>query len=158
MKARRLDLSRKIFIKVFLVSVTYSNNTSTIRIVNMKVTLSALLFAEAALAFPWVSEVPGVDSSMLPAHRRRQQTPTGPGSAAQCPFNANHQPAVAFNAKYPYNNAQDGKKGNEKGGFLVPAKGDTAHRYIAPTSKDIRGPCPGLVSTCHNSTHAMRLT
>lgn len=112
----------------------------------MKGFLSTLLFVEAALAFPWVSEVPGVDSSMLPAHRKRQQNPEGAGSAANCPFNANHKPAVAYNAKYPYNNARNGKQGDGKGGYLVPAKGDTAHRYIAPTSRDIRGPCPGLVS------------
>ncbi|CZT22204.1 uncharacterized protein RCC_08073 [Ramularia collo-cygni] len=107
----------------------------------MKTIISTLLFAEAAIAFPWVSEIHGVDSSML---QRRQQDPEGAASVAQCPFNANHEPAVAYNPKFPYNNARDGKKGDGRGGFRVPAVGDDAHRYIAPTSRDIRGPCPGL--------------
>lgn len=35
--------------------------------------------------------------------------------------------------------------GTGKGGILVPAPGDTAHRFIAPNfATDIRGPCPGL--------------
>lgn len=34
-------------------------------------------------------------------HLKRQQPGQGPGSAAQCPFNANHQPAAPFNSKYP---------------------------------------------------------
>ena len=43
-----------------------------------------------------------------------------------------------------YNSAKNGQPGKGKGGYLVPAKGDTAHKFIAPGSKDIRGPCPGL--------------
>jgi hypothetical protein len=108
----------------------------------MKSFIASLLLVEAALAFPWVPNVAGVDSSMLV---ERQQPGTGDGGAATCPFNPNHQPAVAYNPKYPYNNARNGSRGNEKGGYLVPAKGDNAHRYIAPTSRDIRGPCPGML-------------
>ncbi|KAK4500726.1 hypothetical protein PRZ48_008916 [Zasmidium cellare] len=104
-----------------------------------------ILVAEAAYAFPWVVNAPGVDSSMLPNRDlfKRQQVPEGPGSAAQCPFNPNHVPAVPIQPGQ-YNNAINGKQGNGKGGYQVPAPGDTAHRFIAPTSRDIRGPCPGL--------------
>ncbi|KXT07553.1 hypothetical protein AC578_10251 [Pseudocercospora eumusae] len=106
---------------------------------------SLLLFASTALSFPFVSEIPGIDSSLLPSHRRRQQPGSGPGSEATCPNNPNHKPAVAYNfAKYPYNGAQNGQKGRETGGYRVPAAGDTDHQYIAPKSTDIRGPCPGL--------------
>lgn len=107
----------------------------------MKALLTTLFLTDAALAFPWVPKAAGVDSSIL---EPRQQKGVGPGSEAQCPFNPNHEPAVPFNPKYPYNNARNGIKGNEKGGYRVPAEGDHAHRYIAPTAKDIRGPCPGL--------------
>ena len=109
----------------------------------MKFFTTALVLAEAANAFPWVSLVPDVDSSMLV---ERQQPGSGPGSEATCPFNANHVFAAPITAKYPYNGAKGGVKGKETGGFLVPAKGDTEHRYIAPKATDIRGPCPGLVS------------
>ncbi|EKG16824.1 Chloroperoxidase [Macrophomina phaseolina MS6] len=47
-------------------------------------------------------------------------------------------------ARFPYNNAKNGVPGNGKGGYQVPAPGDTAHQFIAPTAHDIRGPCPGL--------------
>ena len=108
----------------------------------MKFFTTALVLVEAANAFPWVSLVPDVDSSMLV---ERQQPGSGPGSEATCPFNANHVFAAPITAKYPYNGAKGGVKGKETGGFLVPAKGDTEHRYIAPKATDIRGPCPGLV-------------
>ncbi|KAB8760611.1 hypothetical protein FH972_026603 [Carpinus fangiana] len=105
-------------------------------------TLAAVaLAAQGALAYPWVASQGGVDSSLL----RRQTPGTGAGSAAQCPNNPNHKGAEPITAKYPYNNAKNGVPGNGKGGFLVPAPGDTAHQFVAPDySKDIRGPCPGL--------------
>ncbi|PSK42079.1 hypothetical protein B9Z65_3993 [Elsinoe australis] len=108
------------------------------------------LFAASAEAFPWVARVPGVDSSPLSgaykAARAKRQQPGGnqPGGAATCPFNANHQPAVPYNSKYPYNGARNGLPGKGKGGYQVPAPGDDAHRFIAPGPNDIRGPCPGL--------------
>lgn len=106
--------------------------------------LLVALAAEGALAFPFVAHTPGVDSSLLP---KRQQTPNpnDPGSLKNCPVNPNHVPAAPVTAEYPYNNAKNGQKGNQKGGFMVPHPGDKAHRFIAPDySKDIRGPCPGL--------------
>jgi len=111
----------------------------------MKTVLALTSLVASASAFPFVAEMPGVDSSLLKArHTKRQQTGSGPGSAATCPFNANHVPAAPFNPKYPYNYAVNGTQGKGKGGFQVPAPGDTAHKFIAPTSNDIRGPCPGL--------------
>lgn len=100
----------------------------------------------SASAFPFVANTPGVDSSLIREARvKRQQTPTsGPGSAASCPFNANHVPAVPYSPDYPYNYAFNGTQGKGKGGYQVPAPGDTAHQFIAPGPNDIRGPCPGL--------------
>ena len=111
--------------------------------------LVPLLFCLPADAFPWVADVPGVQSpwsqAYRAAHQRRQQAGSGPGSAAQCPFNANHKPAAPYNPKYPYNGAKNGQPGKGKGGYLVPAKGDTAHQFQKPGKNDIRGPCPGYV-------------
>jgi hypothetical protein len=111
----------------------------------MKTIIQTLLFAEAVLAFPWVARAPGVDSSMLrSSHRRRQQVPEGAGAEADCPYNPDHVPAAPVTAEFPYNNAINGSEGNGVGGFLVPDPNDPDHQYIAPTSMDIRGPCPGL--------------
>merc|ERR1712087_505768 len=105
--------------------------------------VSSLLVSGAA-AFPWVAMQPGVDSSILRL-KPRQQVGEGPGGPDTCPFNANHEDARPVTSKYPYNNAKDGKPGNGKGGYLVPAPGDTAHEFRKPNPKtDIRGPCPGL--------------
>ncbi|WPH04693.1 Cloroperoxidase [Acrodontium crateriforme] len=112
----------------------------------MKTAAITSLLVSGACAFPWVVDTAGVDSSLLNARRlrSRQQAGTGPGSAAECPFNANHVPAAPVTAQYPYNNAKNGVKGNGKGGYQVPAPGDTAHQFQAPGPNDIRGPCPGL--------------
>ena len=103
----------------------------------------ALTLVESAVAFPWVAHQAGIDSALL----KRQQTPSPSqaGSAANCPFNANHTGAAPYNPAYPYNYAHDGLPGKGVGGYLVPAPGDTAHYFVAPDyTKDIRGPCPGL--------------
>lgn len=121
----------------------------------MKGAIVSSLLISGAVAFPFVVDVEGVDSSLIQAERRRirrQQPGQGPGSAATCPFNPNHVPAAPVTSQYPYNNAKDGKIGNQKGGYLVPAPGDTAHQFVAPDyNVDIRGPCPGLnVAANHN--------
>jgi hypothetical protein len=54
--------------------------------------------------------------------------------------NGDHQPAAAYNAKYPYNGAKNGVPGKGQGGYQVPAAGDDAHKYVAPGKNDIRGP------------------
>ena len=106
----------------------------------MKHAVVAALITSAS-AFPWVVDVEGVDSSMLSArHQRRQQTGTGAGGPATCPFNADHKPAAAYDAKYPYNGAKNGVPGKGQGGYQVPAPGDDAHKYVAPGPNDIRGP------------------
>lgn len=112
----------------------------------MKSFIASSLLLAGASAFPFVMDAPGVDSSALRnARHRRQQPGSGPGSAASCPFNPNHVPAPLVTSEYPYNNAKNGLPGNGKGGYQVPAPGDTVHQFIAPDPKtDIRGPCPGL--------------
>ncbi|CZR51721.1 uncharacterized protein PAC_01598 [Phialocephala subalpina] len=110
--------------------------------------MSIVLAAEAVTAFPFVANMPGVDSSLL---RRQQSGGSNPGGPASCPNNPNHVPAPGITAQYPYNGAKNGKKGNGKGGYQVPAPGDTAHQFVAPGPLDIRGPCPGLnVAANHN--------
>ena len=131
------------------------------------------LLMSGAHCFPWVADQPGVESPWS-KHRRlhtRQQPGSGPGSAATCPFNANHKPANPITTKYPYNGAINGKPGKGKGGYLVPAKvslnfgvmfcshadvyqprkGDTAHQFVAPGPNDIRGPCPGLNTAANHN-------
>jgi hypothetical protein len=100
--------------------------------------LHLLLLASTACSYSWVPEQPGVDTALfrkLREHDKRQ---------ANCPFNANHEPAAAYNPRFPYTGAKNGLPGTGKGGIKVPADGDTAHAFKAPTSNDIRGPCPGL--------------
>lgn len=114
----------------------------------------ASLFITGAVAFPWVADTAGVDSSLYKQRRanwRRQQTGEGAGGPATCPFNANHVPAAPVTSQYPYNNAKNGVIGNQKGGFQVPATGDTAHQYVAPGPNDIRGPCPGLNAAANHN-------
>ncbi|KAK3062334.1 hypothetical protein LTR53_019421, partial [Teratosphaeriaceae sp. CCFEE 6253] len=96
---------------------------------------------------------PGVDSSLFKARRayRRQQTGEGAGGPATCPFNPNHVAAAPVTTKWPYNNAKNGLPGNGKGGYQVPADGDTAHAFVAPGKNDIRGPCPGLNAAANHN-------
>ena len=105
----------------------------------MRQTVIALLCAASSThAFPFVANVPGVDSSMLRGHASREKR------QSSCPFNPNHPGAAPYNSKYPYTGAQNGLPGTGVGGILVPATGDTAHAFEAPSANDIRGPCPGL--------------
>ena len=91
-------------------------------------------------AFPFVSEIPGLDTTLLEdvpkeGLDKRQAT---------CPFNSNHQGAAPYNSQFPYTGARNGLPGNGRGGVQVPAPGDTAHAFEAPGPNDIRGVCPGL--------------
>lgn len=111
----------------------------------MKYSLATIaIAAEAVSAFPFVSNQPGVDSSLFRNRPRQQSGGSNAGGPATCPFNPNHVPAVGISTAYPYNGAKNGLPGKGKGGYKVPADGDTAHAFIAPKSTDIRGPCPGL--------------
>ena len=123
----------------------------------MKSLIVSFLFS-STYAFPWVAEVPGVQSPWSRQYReanarrmKRQQAGEGAGSEALCPFNANHVPAAPVTSKYPYNNANNGLPGNGKGGYQVPAPGDTAHQFVAPGTNDIRGPCPGLNTAANHN-------
>lgn len=104
-----------------------------------------LSLVSTAAAFPWVAQQPGVDSSLF-KNVRRQQPAVG-----ACPFNANHVPAAPVTDEFPYNNAKNGLPGNGKGGYKVPADGDTAHQFVAPGPNDIRGPCPGLNAAANHN-------
>ena len=104
--------------------------------------LITLIAVESALTFPFVAEMPGVDSSLF---RNARRAANGKRQAqGSCPFNSNHPGAAPYNSKYPYTGAQNGLPGTGKGGVKVPADGDTAHAFEAPGPNDIRGPCPGL--------------
>lgn len=102
------------------ISLDFSPSHTT---VNMK-SLSLALLVAGATAFPFVPDVPGVESPWrgLSGLRRRQQNPEGAGSLKLCPKNKHHVPAAPFNPKYPYNYAQNGQAGKGVGGYLVPAK------------------------------------
>ncbi|EME45343.1 hypothetical protein DOTSEDRAFT_170687 [Dothistroma septosporum NZE10] len=102
--------------------------------------LLIVLLAVAAAAYPWVESAAGLDSSLLKRGYAVQER-----DSAQCPFNANHVSAPLVTAQYPYNNAKNGQPGDGKGGYPVPAPGDTVHEFRAPDAQtDIRGPCPGI--------------
>ena len=91
-------------------------------------------------AFPFLSDIPGVDSSAL---RNPQRSPNHKRQST-CPFNSNHPGAAPYNSQFPYTGAKNGLPGTGVGGIKVPATGDTAHAFEAPGPNDIRGPCPGL--------------
>jgi len=61
----------------------------------MKYSLIAVaLAAEAVTAFPFVANMPGVDSSLLRNRPKRQQSGgSHPGGPATCPNNPDHVPA-----------------------------------------------------------------
>ena len=122
-----------------LVHPTVSYSLHQVRIMHLFI-LASLLATHSVLAFPFVAETPGVDSSLF---RKANRVSHGKRQSS-CPFNSVHPGAAPYNAKYPYTGAQNALPGTGKGGILVPAPGDTAHAFEAPGPNDIRGPCPGL--------------
>jgi unspecific peroxygenase len=118
----------------------------------MKPLVAALLAAEAILAFPFVANMPGVDSL---GHAKRNPN-TEYSKRATCPFNSDHRGAAPYNPKYPYTGAKNGLPGTQIGGVKVPADGDTAHAFEEPGPSDIRGPCPGLNAAANH--HVRRST
>ncbi|EHL00974.1 Cloroperoxidase [Glarea lozoyensis ATCC 20868] len=111
--------------------------------------LTIALTAPTVLAFPFVAQMPGVDSSLF--MKRQQSGGSNPGGPATCPNNPNHVPAPGITAQYPYNGAKNGAPGKGVGGYRVPAVGDTAHQFVAPGPNDIRGPCPGLNAAANHN-------
>ncbi|KAK4182777.1 putative aromatic peroxygenase [Podospora australis] len=91
-----------------------------------------LPFVGLASALPWMAD------------KRQQSGGAQPGGPVTCPFNPDHKPAAKWNKDFPYNHAKNGLPGKGKGGYQVPAPGDDEHRFMPPTERDIRGPCPGL--------------
>jgi unspecific peroxygenase len=108
----------------------------------MRVFITAMVAAKVVSAFPFVANVPGVDTSLL-GHAKRNPNPEH-ARCGTCPFNSNHPGAASYDPKYPYTGAKNGLPGSQVGGIKVPADGDTAHAFEAPGPDDIRGPCPGL--------------
>ena len=108
-----------------------------------------LLSASTVSSYSWVASQAGIDTSLLGRAQHLHQR------QANCPFNAKHEPAVAYNKDYPYLGARNGLPGTGKGGIKVPADGDTAHAFKAPTANDIRGPCPGLNTAANVRIHAI---
>jgi hypothetical protein len=125
--------------------------------------LAAALSASAVTAFPFVARTPGVDTSMLyrgtpflngrSNHARQQSGGANTGGPLTCPYIPweDHVPAPGITDEFPYNGAKNGLPGNGKGGYQVPAPGDTAHQFIAPGPGDIRGPCPGLNAAANHN-------
>ena len=103
-----------------------------------RLVLLLLLSAYTANAFPFVADMPGVDSSMLNKRSKSIKRQSA------CPFNSVHPGAAPYTSEYPYTGAKNGLPGTGVGGIKVPADGDTAHAFEAPGPNDIRGPCPGL--------------
>ncbi|KAI9704641.1 MAG: hypothetical protein M1820_005389 [Bogoriella megaspora] len=106
-------------------------------------------------AFPWVADLPGIDTSILNAktspraHRKRQSN--NAGSLENCPVNANHPGAAPYNPDYPYSGAAFPIPGSGIGGYEVPAPGDEAHYFTPPGEDDIRGPCPGMNTAANHN-------
>ena len=125
------------------------------------INLAFVLTAHSVLAFPFIAEMPGVDSSLL----RNAKRASNEKRQTTCPFNSVHPGAAPYNASYPYTGAQNGIPGTGTGGILVPAVGDTAHAFEAPGPNDIRGPCPGLNTAANHhvsyfvgvSSHSLNL-
>ena len=101
--------------------------------------LSLLAAIELVSAFPWVAQMPGVDSSLLNKGYRVHKR-----DDPNCPVNPDHPGAAEYSDDYPYTGAKNGVPGTQKGGIQVPTPGDAAHQFEAPSDLDIRGPCPGL--------------
>ena len=118
--------------------------------------LAATLGATAVTAFPFVLDSRGVDPNVLGKrsnYARQQSGGSDPGGPLNCPYTPweDHVPAPGITDEYPYNNAKNGLPGNGKGGYQVPADGDTAHYFVAPGPGDIRGPCPGLNTAANHN-------
>jgi hypothetical protein len=104
--------------------------------------LTIALVAEAVTAYPFVTNMPGVDSSLFRKTKRQQPGGYQDGGAATCPFNPDHSGAAPITSQYPYNGAANGLPGKGVGGYQVPALGDTAHQFVAPGPNDIRKSSP----------------
>merc|ERR1712000_185681 len=137
----------KASIGIFLVphqfGIVLFRNTCASVSSEMKTLAVLCLFAELAFSYSFVASQPGIKNTHFLA-RRQQSGGANPGGPLNCPFNPDHIFPTPVTDQFPYNSAKGGKPGKGIGGYLVPAIGDEAHKFIAPTDRDIRGPCPGL--------------
>lgn len=99
--------------------------------------LTIALVAEAVTSYPFVANMPGIDSSLFRKTKRQQPGGYQNGGAAICPFNSDHPGAAPITSQYPYNGAVNGLPRKSVGGYQVPALGDTAHQFVAPGLNDI---------------------
>lgn len=108
----------------------------------MKILLTTLAAINVAWAFPWVSNMPGVDSSMLGNARRNVNTEHAKRQGS-CPFKARGPGAAPYDPKYPYTGARDGNSGTQVGGIKVPADGNIAHAFEPPDQMTFGGRAQG---------------
>jgi hypothetical protein len=79
------------------------------------------LIASQASAYPWVSDITGINPRDID-RRVALETRQTPGSAATCPNNPVHKGAVPISTKYPYCGAIGGVPGKQScPNNLVPA-------------------------------------
>lgn len=105
---------------------------------------SALLVAALAgstNAYAWMADMEKSEAAARLEMEKRA------AAVATCPIHLTRNGAAPYSNYYPsqYTGAENGLPGTGKGGVLVPAAGDTAHAYTAPSSTDIRGPCVSLL-------------
>lgn len=93
-----------------------------------------------AQAYPWALDI--ASGGDLEALAGNVNIGSLQQRAGTCPTILKRKGAAPYSSYYPskYTGAKNGKPGNGKGGVLVPAKGDTAHAYVAPGPNAIRGP------------------
>lgn len=111
--------------------------------------LTALL-SPLIQAYPWAlniangaGDAQGVSDAVASTLSKRQNV------GGTCPVNLVRKGAAPYSDVYPskYTGAKNGLPGTGKGGVLVPAEGDTAHAYVVPGSRDVRGPWYAFATT-----------
>ena len=87
---------------------------------------------------PWIAFALAFPRPLMTALDKR-------GAGLQAGARLSRRAAAPPTAQFPYGGAKiDGLPGSQKGGFQVPAPGDTAHEFQPPPAGAMRGPCPGL--------------
>ncbi|SMQ55948.1 unnamed protein product [Zymoseptoria tritici ST99CH_3D7] len=81
----------------------------------------ALAAVNGALAYPWVPQMPGVDSSMIGARAQELNARDAPN----CPFNPNHEPAAPITDQFPYMGAK-----NDRYSWTLP-RSECARQFLA---------------------------
>ena len=112
-----------------------------------KLFLAGLLAAQVD-SFPWVAEQVGRHPDAMMASQRLDARAAYPGAGtgygdypagaeATCPYSPDHEPAVAYNPKYPYCGAKDGLPGYQIcKNNLVPAKVRSLYTFVSISVAD----------------------